>query len=779
MRRLPFTLDPEVIHHIIHSQAGSIGKAIIELVMNSVDAQASVLALTVDAQGFKAVDDGQGFASEEDVIRYFGRFGTPHQEGDATFGRFRLGRGQIMAHAITEWKSNRWFMGVDTRTMGYAYDFDELETPEPGCAIEGRWYEPLGPMELYEVLQELRDLIRYTPLTVSLNDKVITRDPKLESWDHEDDLAYYRFRKEGSVAIYNQGVLVRHDPGQTWGAGGLVVTKKAIGLNVSRTEILRKTCPIWQGIAKKARDLAKVYANDSSQRQGENARAHAARLIKVAQGDELLQLLSKEQVITQLPGTRHLSVLAFIRQSSSLVTIAPTWGGQMPLAENLAAARVALVLHPRTLERFECADSAEFEELWADILGRVETGVQTHWGRSFASMMRHKQFVSFSSVKANFTLKTEVVADEALPAELRRSWKALRWALTHYAAVVANERNVSRNHTGTTWLADRKFTILLGKSTSASAWTDGQSYIAFDIKEVEKIGGEGLRAAQRLFALLDHELAHQGDSLDATHDESFYARFHDISLDYAVDKQFYLQRWVAKYCLASTRGKRPGWARRATALHETIAKGEGQGSSFEAPLDHDEEPSPSPMMLATVNAGLGVIGGQSLDVDAVVDQSRQERERGENPDLDPEPDASCSDELEADPEWDAHYEEMQREWQEELRQLNLAEEQEQAALISAAREEVEARLERSIAPEEAQRLVDSDLVEFIRMQGRFPEREPGWRPHEPMRESELWIWKDQGRPLLRPEQNLLALQRLARGQGRRLSEYLADIPKEV
>lgn len=36
---LPFELDPQIIQHIIYSQAGSIGKAILELLMNSVDAE--------------------------------------------------------------------------------------------------------------------------------------------------------------------------------------------------------------------------------------------------------------------------------------------------------------------------------------------------------------------------------------------------------------------------------------------------------------------------------------------------------------------------------------------------------------------------------------------------------------------------------------------------------------------------------------------------------------------------------------------------------------------
>ena len=102
--RLPFELDPQIIHHIIYSQAGSIGNALIELLMNAVDARSSAVHLSLSRTGFSCRDDGQGFASREDVVRYFGRFGTPHNEGDATYGRFRLGRGQIMAHATTVWR---------------------------------------------------------------------------------------------------------------------------------------------------------------------------------------------------------------------------------------------------------------------------------------------------------------------------------------------------------------------------------------------------------------------------------------------------------------------------------------------------------------------------------------------------------------------------------------------------------------------------------------------------------------------------------------------------
>jgi hypothetical protein len=238
--QLPFELDPQIIHHIIYSQAGSIGKAIIELLMNSVDATATAVHLSLTREGFTCLDDGNGFASRDDVIRYFGRFGTPHQEGDATYGRFRLGRGQIMAHASTEWRSNHWEMAVDTRTMGYNYNLEERAYFVAGCSVTGHWYEPLTDSELRSAIQEVRDLVRYTPISVELNNSCITRNPCGEKWDAEDEFAYYRVKEDGAVSIYNQGVLVRHDPGRMWGAGGLIVSKKPIGLNVSRTEILRR-----------------------------------------------------------------------------------------------------------------------------------------------------------------------------------------------------------------------------------------------------------------------------------------------------------------------------------------------------------------------------------------------------------------------------------------------------------------------------------------------------------------------------------------------------------
>ncbi|WP_181013392.1 ATP-binding protein, partial [Pseudomonas avellanae] len=361
---LPFELDPEIIQHIIHSQAGSIGKAIIELVMNSVDADATALRLTMTKEGFHCADDGRGFASRNDVLRYFGRFGTPHQEGDATYGRFRLGRGQIMAHAKTRWASNDWQMTVDTRSMGYNYELDDLEHGAPGCSIEGTWYEPLNDLELMSAVQEIRDLVRYTRISVELNGRLITRDPATEKWDFEDEYAYYRAKEEGAVSIYNQGVLVRHDSSHLWGAGGLIVTKQAIALNVSRSEILRKTCPVWKAIAKVFGPLADKVSGELGGRRKTEARRARSALSLLSGGADVAKIFCHEEVITVLPGKRHITLKDFIdkafREHKGTYTVVLK-GSDIPKGEGIAGQRIIQVLHPQTLDRFGCHSVEDFE----------------------------------------------------------------------------------------------------------------------------------------------------------------------------------------------------------------------------------------------------------------------------------------------------------------------------------------------------------------------------------------------------------------------------------
>lgn len=792
--RLPFTLDPQVIHHIIHSQAGSIGKALIELIMNSVDAQAGRLDLVVTQDGFSAQDNGKGFASREDIVQYFGRFGTPHEEGDATFGRFRLGRGQIMAHAVTVWQSQRWQMTVDTQTMGYSYDLEDLATPFPGCSIAGTWYESLGEMELYEVLQELRDLVRYTPLEVFLNGKKITRDPSKEMWQHEDEVAYYRFHKEGSVAIYNQGVLVRHDPGAHWGAGGLIVSKKAIGLNVSRTEILRKTCAVWKAIAQQGKVLAKEFAEDTTLRKGENARALAARQMKVATGKALEALVTGEAVFTTLPGTRHLT-LAKLLNAGVPVTVMATnehWG-LMQKGEAIAYSRQAMVLHPRTAERFECADAAELEQMIGDIFERLErhasTGGMISWEARRLLQNGPPTFLPFSALAASFRQSSQVIPDQRLPAHLRRQWTALKWCLENYASLVSSPE-AQRYGCGQVFGHARRFHVVLGESTVADAWTDGQSYIAIHRKEVEKLKSEGLRAAQRIFALVDHELAHAGDSLDATHDEAFFNRYHDLTLEHAHNKQFYLQQFTRKYMASVERGKPAGWARRESTVESRIQKAEGPASLVANPAEgypqRDSEPL-SDVVMARINASLGGGGPaweeQELERQIALEAKRKAESKAEDERLD-----ALYAQLEEDSAaWEPEEEDYPEMSEEHFDAMVEAEDQAQCQLAreSADRGEywlvgyqglapIEEALGRAPTQEEIEAIesiYNTFLVaHFIRSQGRFPAVHDG--------QNEAYAWARAGQAQSHRPLSWIIEQRRASAVGLPLEDYLLSKREE-
>lgn len=559
--RLAFELDPSIIHHIIYSQAGSIGKAIIELLMNSVDAKATFVRLTVTKEGFVCQDDGQGFASRDDVKRYFGRFGTPHELGDATYGRFRLGRGQIMAHAETVWTSNLWRMTVDARTMGYAYDLEEIEVAQAGCGITGVWYESLSQSEWMTAVQEVRDLVKYTPITVELNGRQITRDPREERWDYEDDYAYYRIKEDGGMSIYNLGVLVRHDSNHLWGAGGLVVTKQAIALNVSRTEILRKTCTVWKLVAPRLKKLCDAFTKKlGDHRKTEAYRARQAQAL-LAGEDGMFQRFLKEEVITLLPGKKHVSVHEFTcqtrRYTASFAVVED--GRDVPKGEGIARERMACLVHPKTLERFSCQTGTDFldclNRIWEQLAQELQDPSP---GDRFGEWLAHNPvpaLIDFQTLKRGFKERTHLVSEkDVLDKESRRVWGSLRSVLVHYAAELTGGR---KQRDGSIY-GGRQFAFFLGESNVADAWTDGKSFIAIGQGIVKQLNATPLKTAGRIFSLVEHEVAHQGDSLDCGHDEAFYQRFHQLQMDYSEERQRFLHMFLTRYMTSlEMEGKHP------------------------------------------------------------------------------------------------------------------------------------------------------------------------------------------------------------------------------
>jgi len=120
-----FKMDPGLLWHVIHSQAGTQGKALLETVMNTIDAKATSMEINLSNEGFVISDDGKGFGSMGEIERFFETFGTPHKDGDATYGKYRMGRGQIFAFSKNKWHSGAFQMSVDIKNKGLEYDLKE------------------------------------------------------------------------------------------------------------------------------------------------------------------------------------------------------------------------------------------------------------------------------------------------------------------------------------------------------------------------------------------------------------------------------------------------------------------------------------------------------------------------------------------------------------------------------------------------------------------------------------------------------------------------------
>lgn len=235
--RIDFDVHANIIHDLIHSQNGTVATALRELVMNAIDAGSPKCDIKVHKKGFSVADWGKGFESERDIKKYFKNFGEPHQEGDATFGRFRIGRGQIMAFGRVTWLSNQYSMAVDTKNNGFSFDYtDHKNTKWKGCRVDGIFYDDLCELEIYSIKEELQEFICFADIEVSFNGESINRSIDCEKWDIDDGDVLIQWKSGGGIKIYSKGVFVKSIDAYHYGFEARILTKTSLQLNMARNE---------------------------------------------------------------------------------------------------------------------------------------------------------------------------------------------------------------------------------------------------------------------------------------------------------------------------------------------------------------------------------------------------------------------------------------------------------------------------------------------------------------------------------------------------------------
>ena len=496
-------MHANLLYKVIREQAGSFAKAMMEAVQNAIDSGGSKVTIRLDGKKFLIEDDGGGFASREVIENFFETWGTPHDEAEADrprYGQHRLGRGQIFAYARNVWESNGFRMEVDFRNNRDGYILSSVSPPVKGCRIEGELYEPLLPSDLYEVEKTLKDLVYYSEIQVIYNNEDVAHPPTKEKWTFEDDDAYYLVRDYGPLKVYNLGMLVCQYPGHTYGLSGTVVSKKQLALNIARNAIVDSECAVWKRIRKTLRARSDAgLSSKKSTRLTEDDRCYLAARIKAKEFPEwwdvdrlsLLRIASGKDVdlgrlFNYEPGRKE------THHSRCKVTLCASEDRR--IGERLARLNGNLVVvHPKTLHRFDEPDLASFLKVFRTLYG-----------------VSVPQIVSFDEAVRDAGINGKhCVLDDNEMSQIRR-------------IQIGAIRKINNDLARTLDVHPRKITG--GASDTAEAWTDG-NYIAINVKRLHL---DGLPSADRVIHLLAHEYAHDmADLGEHDHDLAFYERFHD------------------------------------------------------------------------------------------------------------------------------------------------------------------------------------------------------------------------------------------------------------
>ncbi len=523
-RKRRFGMHQNLLYDVILRQAGTLQKAILEGVMNAIDAGATSCEVSIDSHSFSIQDDGHGFQSLQEIEDYFDMFGTPHKEGDATYGRFRMGRGQLMAFGKNIWRSRTFEMQVDIRNRGIDYDFFERDEDFQGTRIEAELYDPIMPSDLERMKSELRSFVAWAQIPVIVNGEQVNQSPAAAKWDFEDDYAYYSLSAERhQLSVYNLGVLVNSFHAGRFGIGGTIVSKQQLEVNFARNDV-QSTCPVFKHINARL----KKHTSDGVKKKTKLTEAERDALVRdFLAGDMDMTSALKLRVLSDVTGRSWpIEKLIQLPQKFSNRLIVADRGDLM--IETAQRRGITFSIDEATLERFGVTDAHQFVKRVAESCRKILDAGNP--GESYTAKYNIRQIVR------DLVDKTEIAERSELSQFVSSDHIALAPSeMTPDNTVIlrAVEKGYSRliqvlNAAG---YEDRRFEerqIRIGKSDTALAWTDGRQTIWIDVEHARLLR-RGMTGAYQIASTLLHEQLHEGpDTGTHQHDFAFYQAFHDM-----------------------------------------------------------------------------------------------------------------------------------------------------------------------------------------------------------------------------------------------------------
>lgn len=501
------------LHHI-YSQAGSVEKAISEAVMNAVDAKANEIHITIAEDGthYTIVDNGRGFADENEITECFGTLGFDHQTEqelakERVFGSFGLGRAQLWAWSRNTWKSGPFRMSVDIEANGLNYELLTDAPPIKGCTLEGEFYKPLQPTDIATVRRSLKELTQYMDITIHFNGDIISAAIGKQKWNKKTPEAVFKFTESGPLKVYNRGMLVREYPVSRFGVSGIVVSLKTLTLNVARNDVMLNRCTVFPAIVEVLKEQARKVNTKSNTSLNDNDRLQILR--QILTDFEAPAALRAKPVVKSVDG-RHYSINQIMNRFRYNITVGDK--DYSPLGETITHMDAALVISPSYMQQLDFTP-----EDFVDALNH-----NSYTDQKFI-------LLPYTELADKLDSPVQVIAEKQLTRKQKAMVKMankLNWLAYKTCNPVYDyadngmpiQRSTYRN-------------LYFGKLRGARAWTDGTKSIGIDPDYVVRELDSGISGFLSLAMTLVHEYAHDHNSGTGqhSHDVEFYKRYHDMS----------------------------------------------------------------------------------------------------------------------------------------------------------------------------------------------------------------------------------------------------------
>lgn len=515
-----FSVHPQMIFSLIKAQAGTLAKAVLENIMNSIDAKATKVEIKITPSAIQIVDDGHGFRSLKEIEDCFEVFGFPHEEGERLYGQFGIGRAQLWSFASAVWKTNTFKMDVDIKNRGLDYKLVENQPQIQGLQIDSKFYQKQTTREIQDFTRELTELAMFAQVPIFLNGQKINKSPSDIKWDFETDDAWIKLTATTDLYVYNLGVAVRKYAAYQIGSGGLVVTKPGVrlALNMARNDILVSECKVWARIKPFIRRKSDDTKKERKTRLTRDEIANLA--MRFMENDVEYGVIENQKIIKDVHGKAYTLYDFFRRNAYEYQHKLTVTGDASSLAQRAHSTKMAFVLSAESLSVFGYTQD-EFKTWMSDLLDAAAN----HRSLSYTAKSLKDKLALFDTVQEAVPSLKEgyllVPTNEHTPEE-----GCILQGLEYINSDVfrcANAQLEGPSKTGCRQLR-------VGISDTALAWTDARAYVAFS-RDTLKLANQGLTGFITLVNILLHEYLHDESSAGShVHDVDFYRHYHDASL---------------------------------------------------------------------------------------------------------------------------------------------------------------------------------------------------------------------------------------------------------